>query len=1333
MKPHAKMTSAYLKLTGLLALTILLAPGAWAQLRIVGAVSGTVIDPTGAVVANAKVILKDAQTGIMKETASTNGGTFLFPDLAVGSYVVTVSAPGFKTATLTNISVSTNQTADVKVSLELGAASETITVSGSDLQALETTSQLTATTLSPKIVTQLPVADRGNVLALARLAPGASPPTGGSTRYNNLAGGAVNVTVDGINDASNGFKSGGTVFFMTVPVRLGAVEEVSVETGGLGADSGAQSGANIKFTTRRGGAQYHGSAFFEPTSERFNANNWSRNAQGLERSFSRTQNYGGNFSGPLIPFGYFKDKLFVFVNFERAFSPVRVPRTVSVLTPDAQNGIFTYVVSGTTNQFRTANVLKLAEARRLPTQVDAVTKAILDINNQIPKFATRIADGDLNRDTYTWDAENNNYAYFPTTRVDYFVTPKQQLTFTWNYRHNWQAGERRMPMPDIQRTNPFRLGYFVYSAALQSTFTPQTFNEFRYGVQHSGDTDRRAEYGDFYRFNGAPLRIVNGILQFQNAAAPAPNPVSPVVPFIDQENTTGRHFITTIYDTLTMNRGQHTITLGGSLRKTAWNDVRVLYQVPTYATGTPSGDPLQASLAFTTTTLPGINNAELNSATNSPLALYNLLTGRVASSTLQRVVNPETLQYDGIQEQNFTWTNSLMGGLYAQDRWRIRRSLTLNYGLRWEVQGPMKDGKGLTAAPDMASILGPSKRLFAPGELSGNNNPTVEVGRIPYNTDWLNFAPNFGFAWNPSKTEGWLGKLLGDGKTVFRGSYSTIVYDEGTQFFAANLGPNAGKTINASLIPGTPGKTNLPAFYTLNDIVTNPLTPSNFAFTTTEYKKVINLADQTFLRTISGFDPNLRAPYTINYTFGIQRELWRNNVLEIRYVGNQSKLSWRTSNLNEVDIFGNGFLGEFKNAQRNLQINQAAGVNSFQNMGRPGQVALPIFDAAFGKRGDLAAIASGNGYESTGFITNLQNGEAGVVAQTLAANQIYVCRMFGSNFSPCARPGVLPTANAPGAYPINFFLLNPYAIGANNNARLNFIDNGGWSSYNGLQMQFRQRLSQSLNWTTNYTWSKSLTNLAVDNQNQILDYLTLRDPGLNRRLSPFDITHVIQTFGTYDLPVGRGRWLSVNNRVLNGVIGGWTLGSTFVFSSGQPIQLTGGFETVNGNGVVNNSLNNNPARNGVRLADGVTLEQIQKMFDAPLTRLNRTGVTDVQRLAVDPQLIGPDGRANPAFLLPNRTPGEFGQLLFLRDKNTFTWNVSMTKAFQIMEKARFELFAGFNNVLNHPRWAFDLQSNGAPNVPGTPPAALNVFSTTFGVINPPAGSRSINLRATLSF
>ena len=918
MKPLANRSSlakTFIKALGLFTLLLCVAPGAWAQLRIVGSISGTVLDPAGAVVANARVALKDETTGITRETAATEKGTFLFPDLASGLYEVSVTATGFQTSVVSKITVSTSHTTDVKVNLTVGATTDTITVTGGEGQVLETSSQLVASTLTTQTVAQLPVANRSNVLALARLAPGASPPTGGSTRYNNLAGGAVNVTVDGINNASNGFKSGGTVFFATVPVRLGAVEEVSVETAGLGADSGAQSGANIKFTTRRGGKQYHGSGFYELRSEQLNANTWTRNAQGLPRVYNRNHEYGGNFGGPLVPFGFLKEKLFIFANFENRYNPQFVTTTATVLTPDAQKGIYTYLVSNTTNQLRSVNVLDLAAARGARTILDPVAQAIININNQIPQNARAIPDNDFNRDTYTWDAENNLNQYFPATRLDYLLTPKQQFTFTWNYYHSWQPGAKRLPLPDIPRTNPFRLGYFVYAGALQSTFTSNTFNEFRYGVQHSGDTNRRAEYGDYYRFNGKPLRIGGNL------------PFNPVVPFIDQANTTGRHYITTMYDTMTMNRGQHTITVGGSYRKTVWNDVSVIYQTPTYTTGTPSGDPLPGTL-FTTTTLPGIVNTELTNAA----ALYNLLTGRVAAANFTRVVNPETLRYDGIQEQNYTWTNSTMGGLYAQDRWRIRPSLTLNYGLRWEAQGPMKDGKSITASPDLASLFGPSTRLFAPGQLSGNNNPTLEVGRVPFKADLLNFAPNFGFAWNPTKNDGLLGKVLGGSKTVVRASYSMIVYDEGTQFFAANLGGNAGKTINATpLIPGQPGSTTLPAFYTLSDIVANPLTVNSFAFTTTEYRKTINQADQTFARTIAGFDPNLRAPYTVNWNFSLQREFGRGNVLEVRYLGNQSKLGWRTSNLNEVNIFENGFLTEFKNAQKNLQLNQAAGVASFQH------------------------------------------------------------------------------------------------------------------------------------------------------------------------------------------------------------------------------------------------------------------------------------------------------------------------------------------------------------------------------------------------------------------
>src|SRR5215831_14813873 len=378
---------------------LLYVPAALGQLRIVGSISGTVQDPNGAVVPNAKVVLKDETTGLGRDSTTTDGGTFLFPDLAAGTYSVTVSVAGFKTELMPHISVSTGQTTDVRVSLEVGQPAETVTVTTDNAHLLDTSSQLIADTLSTKAVTELPLGSRSNTLGLARLAQGAQPPTGGDTRYNNLPGGAVNVTVDGINNASNGFKSGGTVFFVTVPVRTGAVDEISVETVGMTAESGAQSGANIKFTTKRGGDKYHGSFFYEPQSERFNSNTWSRNAQNLPRLFNRTQNYGGNAGGPLIPFGEWKKKAFFFINYERAYSPVRNARTITVLTAAAQQGNFTYL--NTSNQLVTVNVFDLITKQfgstnpLLPTLLkrDPVVQSIPDVNNKIPLQAQKISSG----------------------------------------------------------------------------------------------------------------------------------------------------------------------------------------------------------------------------------------------------------------------------------------------------------------------------------------------------------------------------------------------------------------------------------------------------------------------------------------------------------------------------------------------------------------------------------------------------------------------------------------------------------------------------------------------------------------------------------------------------------------------------------------------------------------------------------------------------------------------------------------------------------------------------------------------------------------------------
>src|SRR5262249_17872209 len=148
--------------------------------------------------------------------------------------------------------------------------------------------------------------------------------------------------------------------------------------------------------------------------------------------------------------------------------------------------------------------------------------------------------------------------------------------------------------------------------------------------------------------------------------------------------------------------------------------------------------------------------------------------------------------------------------------------------------------------------------------------------------------------------------------------------------------------------------------------------------------------------------PNLRAPYVQTWNLGIQREIGKNMVFEARYVGNKSTHVWRTYSLNEVNIFENGFLTEFKNAQKNLQINQAAGVQTFANRGLAGQIRLPVFEAAFGALGPAPAVSASSGFTSASFITNLTQGEAPRLANTLATNSTYMCRMFGNKIPNCA-------------------------------------------------------------------------------------------------------------------------------------------------------------------------------------------------------------------------------------------------------------------------------------------------------------------------------------------
>lgn len=1250
---------------------------ALAQVRIVGSVSGTVQDPSGAVVPGAKVVLKDEGTGIQKDTVSNAQGGFLFPDLNHGTYEITVTATGFQTAVLSRVIVEASKTTDVIAKLTVGQISTVVQVEVAATPVLTSSSNLVASTIASDAIVTLPI-DGRNTLGLARLVPGVANPQGGDTHINGMPGGTINVTIDGINNASNGWKSGGTSFYGTVPARMGAVEEINVETGGLSADSGSMSGTNIKFVTKRGNKVYHGQVFYQGRNEAFNANSWSRNAQGQPRNRSRLHMFGGNVGGPLVPFvPYFKDKLFFFINFEDDYTPNTATRSKTLLSAEAQQGIFRYQTSA--GEIRTVDVFAIAAANNAPTTRDPIIASFLAKQNaamSVPGTYLRAntSTTDFRRpQVLYWNEDSSIANYYPTTRLDYQITPSVAVTGSWNLRNYYDKGQTYWPLPENPRQGIYNVaGYFVWSTGVNWTITPRTFNEFRYGTQHSGDV--RPGSRDMYKINNRYMRV-------------SPTLISAML--IDEAPVTGRHFIATMYDTATMIRGTHEITAGGSFRRTDWNDrwgdgANGILGVPRYTIGYPAGDSV--SSIFSATSIPGINSNDISTAAS----LYALLTGRVSRIADSAAVNPDTKKYDVVEQGKVLWTRNYMGGFFVQDRWRAKPNLTLNLGLRWELQGDPFDVPGISAIPDMASIFGPSTALFKPGTDGGNLNPINKVGSHATNSRLNNLAPNLGIAWSPKFTEGILGKVFGNGKLVIRTAYSLVYYDEGTNMFAFNVGDNPGKT---QALSQTPGQGDAPFGMTLQSpLATMVAFPPEFV---SEFKQ----SDFTFGNTFRGMNPYLRTPYTQNWNLGIQYELAKNMVLEVRYVGNRATHGWHTYNLNEINIFENGFLQEFVSAQNNQAINLANGKTGFANNGLPGQVALPIFSAAFGARGSMPAQSGGSSWTSTTFNNYLTQGQAGNMANSLATSSAYVCRMFGSSFVPCTR--IDSRYNAPGTYPINFWQLNPFS-----NGTMNYVDDDLYSNYHALQMNFRRQYSRGLSLSMNYTFAKNMGNTWANDSIQSASYQSLRRKDWNNTVTPFDLRHVFNGYATYDLPVGKGKLIPLNNNLVDKVIGGWQLGSIITIQSGTPFKLSSGYYPVNG------------MDGGVVLKNGLTRERLQDMmFLSP-------GPGATNKYWINPSLVGPDGRVNQDYIGLPTTPGQWGQTVILRGMNNFSLDASLVKNFRFNERMRMNIWLGAFNVLNHPVWG------GGGGFRGTP----SIQSTSFGLISGPSNSaRSIQLRGTINF
>jgi hypothetical protein len=1118
--------------------------------------SGTVVDQSGGVIPGADVTLKNNDTGTEFKVVTSESGTFSIPSLPAGTYTGTVSMAGFKQAVVKDIKLTAGTPGSIKVTLEVGGSNETITVQANTEIVHATTANI-AMTMNTTQLQQLPMASR-NAMDFLVFLPGVNTTSSNrASTINGMPNNVLNITIDGINTQDNYLKgnAGGDGFFSMISPRLDAMEEVTLSTATPGAEAGGQGAIQIKYVTRSGNNEYHGSLYEYHRNPDFNSNYFFTNRDAaptwngstdactpaqLASNFSNCKaprarvllnQPGGRVGGPIRlpkkifgPLGFNgKDKAFFFVNFEEYRLPAQATRTRTIFSPDMQQGLFDYLVSG---QVQQVNLLTLAAANGQTATIDpTISKLLSDIRASSSGVGT-VANYAPNPEyqTFVFNSKALTVRKLMTTRFDFNVTNKQHVEISYSF-HRYSPALDQLNSVDPAFPGFPNVGYqssnrFTTSAALRSTLTPRLVNELRYGLQGGitlfwPDVNAGQFVGSVGNEDGMALGL---------SAAGLSNAYRTVGP--ERRNSP----LNTLEDTLTWSHGSHSISMGGTFTRVHLFIVDQTV-VPAINFGVDTTyDP--AAAMFNATNGPKNFPNSTSTQYGAAQSAYAVLTGRVTQIVGYGVLSETTNQYtyNGPETRRGHMSEF---GLFVTDSWRVFPNFTFNYGVRWEVQMPFTPDNSVwtyNTVDDLWGISGHqnygNNTLYTPGAttLPAPNYKQFVAGAPAYTTKWHDFAPSIGFAWTPNAS-GFLSKLLGEsGGSVFRGGFSLAYNRNGTYDYDAMYDANPGITIsatrnmsNGNLITNT-GTDVLPILFSQK----SRLGPPSFLSTPVYPLQSTSISDQVNL-----FDPNTKTPYVLSWTLGWQRELGKNTVVEARYVANKSLQLWTERNINEQNIVENGFLSEFQLAMANLQSNIAAGRgNSFKYAGAgTGTSPLPITLAYF------------SGYPAS------QASDATKYTSTNFSSSTYTTYLAKYNPNPGSYANSLWSAslaqrnNALAAgLPANEFFVDP--TNASGGSWLS--TNGGWNWYNSLQVELRRRLAKGLLVSASYVFSKGLNSTLVDYRRP---YVTTTGGALP---SAFKVNWI------YELPFGSGRTFFGNTHgAVDRIIGGWEFQGAGRWQSGN--------------------------------------------------------------------------------------------------------------------------------------------------------------------------------------
>lgn len=1279
------------------------------QAQTAGAIGGTVIDPTGAVVPNATVAAKSLSGKEFTANTSENG-TYKIPAVPSGIYSVSVTAKGFKTTIATNVKVDAGVPSTVDLTVEPGSIQESVVVA-SGAEILQTQTAAVSSTIVGRQITETPIASR-DALDLVGLLPGTA--TVGRPRaasINGLPKGSLSITIDGVDVQDNLLRSSDGYFTYVRP-RIDAIEEVTVSTATPGAESAGDGAVQIKFITKRGTNDYHGGLFWQHRNTALNANYWFNNRDRLAKNQIQLNQYGGRFGGPL-PFPKFgiggrsvdsgKGKAFFFFNYEEFRQPESLNRTRVVLNPNAQLGNFSYIVSGVT---QTRNVYTIAAANGQLATPDPTVGALL---TQIRTAAntngtfTPITN-DPNRQNYNFTPKGGQIRKFLALRFDVNLTKDHSVEFVTNRQRFvpskdfLNSQDERFPGMPSYTQGSFRNSY---SAALRSTLSRNLVNEARYAVSSGlSEFSPGIAVADYGFQGGYDLGIgAAGI-----TTATSRNSYS--------NRNTPTYDLT---DTLTWLHGNHSISFGGQhklIQATATSIGRI---VPSVAFGLDSTEGTAFSMfANSAASLPGASAAQLTEARN----LYATLVGRISGFTATAYLSDDGTYKLHAPQTRESKQNTY--GLFVQDSWRMRPTLTVNYGIRWQPQTAFKvlsDNYARTETYDQVYGVSGLGNIFKPGTLTGSVPRVVaaKIGEEAYPSDMNNFAPSVGVVWSPT-FGGMLRRLTGEsGKSVIRGGYSVSFVREGFDLLGSILGSNPGGSLSASrsLAIGnmtvgtnlrTPGNPNL--------------TPAAFS-ATPAYPITLTTANSTNV-----FNPDLKTGKVHSFSIGYQRELDKDTVVEFRYVGNRGVGLQRQYNLNEFNTIENGFADEFKLAQANLYANIQAGRGaSFAYFGAgtgtsPLPIAISYFNPTASNTPNVAAAYSATNFANTTLVAALSRNAPSITGFGA-----------GTNYENNAARRTNAINNG---RPINFFYVNP-TTGVNGTFT---VDNSSKTWYDSGIIEVRRRMSAGLRFQASYVWSKAQSNAYASSSVVFADF-TQRPNGLKlaKNVQAFDLPHQFKFDATYDLPFGTGRkFYSGANWLANGFVGGWTLLPTIRWQSGSPFSF-GNVQLV---GMTRDELQKEiKVRKGPNvvtyLPDDIILNT-QKAFNVDVTNTANNGYgTTFGTGGPTGRFIAPAGYGNCI----SRFAGECGfNNLIVYGPKFFKFDVTLAKKIMLGESRNLEIRATFLDALNRPNFRVGGWGADTVGVGGGGATFGQLGSTTawqdISTTNDPGG-RLIDLMVRLNF